>query len=68
MHKPFRNTGSSFSEKELFEKFAKGARYLGGGCYSINFFNKEIFDTDTLSLRKKYQACFVERAGRYFYK
>ena len=65
--KPFKNTGRSFSKEELFEKFSKEAQFVGGGCYRINFFNKEIFDTCTLKLRKKYEACFVERAGRYFY-
>lgn len=61
------NAKRGFSKDELFEKFSNGARFLGGGCYGINFFNKELYDTDTLKLREKYEACFVERDGRYYY-
>lgn len=56
-----------FTHDQIFAKFSKNARYMGGGCYRINFFNKEIFDTDTHTLFEKYLKCFKKRKGLYYY-
>lgn len=56
-----------FTNDELFEKFTKEAKFVGGGCYRINFFGQEIFDICTLELRKKYEACFIKRGDKYYY-
>jgi hypothetical protein len=59
---------NGFTETELLTKFGKNAGYLGGGCYAVNFFNRELFDTCTHELFKKYKACFVKLDGRFYYK
>lgn len=57
-----------FTEDQLFDKFSEDARYVGGGCYRINYFGQEIFDSDTSDLFEKYKKCFVRRKDRYYYK
>lgn len=56
-----------FTEDQMMDKFSRNARYQGGGCYSISFFGRTLYDTCTLKLREKWQACFIKRNGRYFY-
>jgi hypothetical protein len=55
-----------YTEKELLTKFGKRASYIGGG-YTINFFNKELFETCTNKLFKKWKACFDKRGEKYYY-
>lgn len=57
-----------FTEDEMFEKFSQQARYVGGGCYRINFMGEQIFDSCTLKLREKWESRFKKRKGRFFYK
>jgi hypothetical protein len=56
-----------YNEDQIFAKFCKDARFLGGGCYSISWFGHDIFNTCTGKLFQLWKACFVKRQGRYYY-
>jgi hypothetical protein len=60
-------TGRGYTENELFTKFSKDARFLGGGCYVISWFGRAIYNTCTGKLLQEWKACFVKRRGRYYY-
>ena len=55
------------TEDEMLSVFGNTATFLGGGCYSITYFGRIIYNKCTQELFQEWLACFVLRDGRYYY-
>lgn len=62
-----KNKTDGYTEEQLFDKFTRTARYLGGGCYTISFFGTTLHEICTLRLKEKWMSCFTKKNGRYYY-
>jgi hypothetical protein len=60
-------THNGYTEAQMFQKFSKDARYLGGDCYSISFFGHTLYNSETDILFNEWKACFRKRQGKYYY-
>ena len=60
-------TGHGYTESQLFAKFSKDARFLGGGCYTISFFGRTLYNSETDKLFEEWKGYFVHRDGKYYY-